>query len=154
MKFQKTRPRPLNNPEVVLNLWAYADEGGYIVRLAGKAYVMDGSDEEKLAQLHALSATDFLSATWQSVPKNFTVTNADGEEMHGVAHSSMISDENSHGVYNSQKARQHWLWPWRSKCRHSSVRLVRVGACPLARKACRSKFEFTAPITANSSKPT
>lgn len=98
MKFPKARPRPLNNPEVVLNLWAYADEGGYITRLAGKTYVMDGSDEEKLAQLHALSATDFLSGMWQKVPENFTITNADGEEMHGVAHASMISEENSHAV--------------------------------------------------------
>lgn len=98
MKFPKARPRPLNNPEVALNLWAYTDGEGYILRLAGKAYVVDGSDEEKLAQLHSLSATDFLSATWQKVPENFTITNAEGREMHGVAHASMISDESAHSV--------------------------------------------------------
>jgi hypothetical protein len=52
-------PRPLNNPEVVANLWVYADEAGCIARVAGKTYVLDGTDREKLDLLRRLAATDF-----------------------------------------------------------------------------------------------
>jgi hypothetical protein len=31
-------PHPPNNPEVVANLWVYADEAGYVARVAGKVY--------------------------------------------------------------------------------------------------------------------
>jgi len=95
MRQAKTQARVLRDPEVVLNLWAYADEGGYIIRIAGKAYVMDGDDAEKLTLLRHLSATDFLSAPWQKVPQNFTVDNADGQTMLGVAHASLVGDPNA-----------------------------------------------------------
>jgi hypothetical protein len=49
------------------------DENGCIFRLAGKAYVMDGDDNEKLSLLRRLSATDFLSAAWHKVPSNFVL---------------------------------------------------------------------------------
>lgn len=58
--------RPTENPEVVFNLWAYLGEDGYIMRLAGKAYVMKGSDTEKLTLLRMLSGSDFLSAQWDA----------------------------------------------------------------------------------------
>ena len=95
LKFLRVRPKPLPNPEVVVNLWAFADEGGYITRVAGRAYVLDGDDDEdtKLAVLKLLSATDFLHAQWHPVPKQFTVVGHDGERMEGVAHASMLSDE-------------------------------------------------------------
>jgi hypothetical protein len=67
MKQLNSKPVPLHTAEAVLNLWAYVDEGGHIFRIAGKAYVMDGNDGEKLSLLHQLSATDFLSATWHKV---------------------------------------------------------------------------------------
>jgi hypothetical protein len=86
------RPRPLRSPEVVANLWAYADEGGYIARIAGRAYVLDGDDDVKLAVLKQLAATDFLHAEWQPVPKRFAVVNSEGERMEGVAHASMLND--------------------------------------------------------------
>lgn len=97
MRHAKTAERPLQNPEVVLNLWAYAGADGYVLRLAGKAYVMEGKDEDKLALLRQLSATDFLSAAWQKVPANFSMTNPDGEVMKGIAHASMLTDTNSQG---------------------------------------------------------
>lgn len=97
MKPPKNQEKPLINPEVVFNLWAYADEDGNIMRLAGKTYVMDGSDEQKLALLRQLSATDFLSATWIGVPKRITVSRPDGQ-MHGIAHAAMLADPISHGV--------------------------------------------------------
>ncbi|MDP1958608.1 MAG: hypothetical protein Q8K03_02535 [Methylotenera sp.] len=43
-----TIPYEINNEEVVLNLWAYSDEYGNIQRIAGKAYVLDGEDVDKL----------------------------------------------------------------------------------------------------------
>jgi hypothetical protein len=47
MKYKNAQSLAQKSPEVVLNLWAYVDEDGYIYRLAGKYYVMDGDDEEK-----------------------------------------------------------------------------------------------------------
>ena len=66
-----TLPRPLRNPEVCVNLWAYADEAGYIARVAARSYVLDGDDAAKLAVLHRLAATDFLHAEWMGVSKQF-----------------------------------------------------------------------------------
>jgi hypothetical protein len=96
MKYKQAQAAELNKPEVVLNLWAYADEGGYILRLAGKSYVMDSTDEEKLALLRALSKSDFLSADWCKVSSNFQITNPDGQKMTGVATASMLSNPMSH----------------------------------------------------------
>ncbi len=90
--FKSAKAKELDEPEVVLNLWAYVDEGGYILRIAGKAYVLGGDDKSKLSLLRQLSGTDFMSAPWQKVPMNFSLTNADGEKMRGVAHASMLSD--------------------------------------------------------------
>lgn len=90
------RGRAPQKPEVVLNLWAYADRAGNIVRLAGKAYVMDGEDEQKLELLRQLSATDFLSAPWHKVPERFSVVYPDGERLSGVAHVSLLSAPESH----------------------------------------------------------
>jgi hypothetical protein len=87
---------PLSDPEVVLNLWAYADEDGTILRLAGKTYVMQGSDEEKLAMLRPLATSDFLSVSWSKVPSNFNIQNIDNNEMSGVAHASMLTDRSYH----------------------------------------------------------
>ena len=98
MLFKHAEGKSLNNPEVVLNLWAYVDEGGYILRLAGKFYVLEGTDQQKLSVLRQLSGSDFLSAQWRPVPQNFGMTNPDGEEMHGVAHASMLPDQNTHPI--------------------------------------------------------
>lgn len=86
------RARPLTNPEVCVNLWAYADEGGYIARVAARAYVLDGDDGDKLSALHLLAATDFLHAEWVGVSKQFVVEGENGQQMHGVAHASMLND--------------------------------------------------------------
>ena len=73
-----TLPRPLRNPEVCVNLWAYADEAGYIARVAARSYVLDGDDAAKLAVLHRLAATDFLHAEWMGVSKQFVISNPNG----------------------------------------------------------------------------
>ena len=93
-----TVPRPLRNPEVCVNLWAYADEAGYIARVAARSYVLDGDDADKLAVLHQLAATDFLHAEWMGVSKQFVISNPDGERMEGVAHASMLNDGVTPGV--------------------------------------------------------
>lgn len=85
---------PLSNPEVVANLWVYADEAGYVARVAGKVYVLAGSDREKLDMLKRLSATDFLSSEWMPIPENFGVIGSDGERMR-YAQLAVLSDEYS-----------------------------------------------------------
>jgi hypothetical protein len=90
-------PRPLDNPEVVANIWVYADEAGYVARLAGKAYVLDGSDREKLDLLRQIASTDFLSAEWMPIPENFGVIGDDGERLR-YAQLSILSDEYAKSV--------------------------------------------------------
>lgn len=96
MQYKKTISHTLREPEVVLNLWACTGEDGYIVRLAGKAYVLEGDDKMKLSILHTLAATDWLSSNWEKVPANFSLNGTDGQEMKGVAHASMLVDPSSH----------------------------------------------------------
>lgn len=48
------------NPEIILNLWYYVDEGQqFIFAIAGRAYMASGTDEEKTALLKQLAATDY-----------------------------------------------------------------------------------------------
>lgn len=93
----EANPYLLGNPEVVANIWVYADEAGYVARVAGKAYVLDGSDREKLDLLKRLSASDFLSAEWMPIPENFGVIGPDGERLR-YAQLSVLSDEYSKSV--------------------------------------------------------
>lgn len=90
--------RPLSNPEVCVNLWAYADEGGYIARVAARAYVLDGDGDDKLSVLHRLAVSDFMHAEWMGVSKQFVIEGSDGERMEGIAHASMLSDGVTPGV--------------------------------------------------------
>lgn len=90
-------PYTLTDPEVVANIWVYADEAGYVARIAGKAYVLDGSDRDKLDMLQRLSVTDFLSAEWMPIPENFGVIGPNGERLR-YATLSLISDEYSKSV--------------------------------------------------------
>lgn len=80
------------NSELALNLWAYLDQGlGLVYALAGKAYALTGSDEEKLALLHQLAPTDHTTVKRQSVPKNFRVV--EGDETHeGVVAPSTLRE--------------------------------------------------------------
>lgn len=96
MKHTRASARPLNNPEVVVNVWAYSGEDGTILRLAGKTYVMHGTDVEKLALLRQLAASDFLGAPWHKVPANFTIHHTVYGVMEGAAQASMLSDPQYH----------------------------------------------------------
>jgi len=84
------------NAEIVLNLWAYSDEQGYVQRLAGKCDSLLGNDPEKLSVLRALAKSDYLSAEWKPVPKNYSVINGDGSEWQGVARTNEVMDEHAH----------------------------------------------------------
>ena len=59
--------------EVVLNLWYVRDDEGVIYSLRAKAYVVEGSDEEKLAFLQARAALDYLIAESFGVPERFHI---------------------------------------------------------------------------------
>lgn len=88
--------RPLDRAEVVINLWAYAGEDGTILRLAGKSYVMQGTDADKLTLLRQLAATDFLSTPWHKVPSNFTIQHTEFGEIKGAAQTSLIGNPYYH----------------------------------------------------------
>lgn len=96
MRFVKAQARPLITPEVVFNVWAYSDADGFVLRVAGKAYVMDGDDDSKLALLRQLAVSDFLSASWEKVPEGFSMRGDKGRTMKGVAHASLLSDPSAH----------------------------------------------------------
>lgn len=99
---KRTKEYQINNPEVVLNLWAYSDEDGNVMRLAGRGYVMDGDDSSKLKLLKQLSCTDFLSVGWYPVPQNFKLVDSSGDEMNGVASAAQVSDPNVSGILFKQ----------------------------------------------------
>lgn len=96
MKHTRAAARPLNNPEVVVNLWAYSGEDGTILRLAGKTYVLHGNDADKLALLRQLATSDFLGATWHKVPAKFKISHPVYGVMEGAAQASMLSDPQYH----------------------------------------------------------
>lgn len=96
MRYPHATEQPLEQPEVVLNLWAYVTEKGQIMRISGKSYVLQGDDQNKLMLLRRLSATDFISAPWHKVPSNFKVITPEGQEIKGIAHASLLSDPLSH----------------------------------------------------------
>lgn len=61
-------------PEVAFNLWWFYDqETELVIRLAGRAYGLAGSDAEKLAVLRSLATTDFHVAPVFQIPKRFKV---------------------------------------------------------------------------------
>ena len=83
------------NPEVCINLWAYLDEqAGYISRVAGRGYVLTGTDNEKFATLHMLAKTDFLIAPWLPIPKNVTVVTENGT-LNGMTTPAVLNESSS-----------------------------------------------------------
>jgi hypothetical protein len=75
--------------ELCVNAWYFVDESGLVMRIAVKAYALMGTDEEKLAELRHLAATDHLTATMGNVPQNFKVILSDGELAGVVTHEHM-----------------------------------------------------------------
>jgi hypothetical protein len=65
--------------EVIVNLWYIVDaETGYTYRLAGRAYAVVGTKEQKFEILRRLAATDYMMAKQFPVPKNFQLVGPEG----------------------------------------------------------------------------
>jgi hypothetical protein len=79
LQIRSNRDVPHSEAEVCLNLWYFVDDTGFVIRLAGKAYALAGSEDEKLAALHATAGTDHLTATQGKVPPNFVLDTEHGE---------------------------------------------------------------------------
>lgn len=73
----------MNNPELILNLWAIHDPGDNVIYgLAGRAYYATGTDDQKLALLKQLAVSDFVMALRMPVPERFSIE-SEGETMSG-----------------------------------------------------------------------
>jgi len=71
--------------ETIINLWYFVDEDRqFIVVLAGRAYIANGTDEEKTALLKQLSGTDYPLAIRRLVPDRY-VSDYAGKMRPGVA---------------------------------------------------------------------
>lgn len=67
--------------EIALNLWLLIDEAvGYAYALMGRAYMLGGSEEEKIRKLRELAMTDYALAKRHRVPANFTVVDPAGNK--------------------------------------------------------------------------
>jgi hypothetical protein len=74
LTFEPTAPSPNESPEIVLNLWYFIDDNTKVAyRLAGRAYAMFGTDQEKLSALKKLSASDFMISETFKIPESFKV---------------------------------------------------------------------------------
>jgi hypothetical protein len=79
--------------EISLNLWFLIDEAvGFVYALMGRAYMLGGSDSEKLRILHSLAPTDYLLAKKHRVPENFTVVDPAGNRRGRLVDPRMAMD--------------------------------------------------------------
>src|SRR5688572_18989809 len=83
--------------EVAVNLWYVTDEQGVVYSLRAKAYVVVGSDEEKLRFLQERALLDYLVARPFEIPARFhlRVTQGRSERKMPVAHVSMLTTMDS-----------------------------------------------------------
>lgn len=79
--------------EVILNLWYVRDEEGIIYSLRARAYLAEGSDDEKLRFLQERSTLDYLIAEQFEIPSKFHATIGMGREAKKmpVGHIAMLS---------------------------------------------------------------
>jgi len=70
----------MENREIVLNLWYVHDEHGIIYSLRAKAYVCEGSEEDKLSFLQQRALLDYLVAEPFEVPKPFHLKIIEGAD--------------------------------------------------------------------------
>jgi len=64
----------MESSEIIMNLWfIYDKQDSVIYGLAGRAYRMKGTDEEKTNFLKQLALTDYGLATRTAVPESFSV---------------------------------------------------------------------------------
>ena len=84
----------MNDREVILNLWYVRDQEGIIYSLRAKAYVAEGSEEEKLAFLQERARLDYLIADSFEIPKQFHLqVQTEGKpEIMPVAHVGVLPE--------------------------------------------------------------
>lgn len=82
----------MNGKEVILNLWYLRDEEGFIYSLRVKAYIGEGTEEEKLAFLKQRAILDYLIAAPFKIPKQFHIMfgTSDDAKVMPVTHVSML----------------------------------------------------------------
>lgn len=61
----------MTSPEIILNLWFVQDEDGIIYSLRARAYVGQGSDDQKLDFLRSCATVDYLIARVFPIPSAF-----------------------------------------------------------------------------------
>jgi hypothetical protein len=94
---------PHSTAELCFNLWYFFDDSGIVLRIAGKAYALRGSDEEKLAALHLMAGTDHLTATQGKVPERFVIHTEHGElKSAAPVHFFHDNDANAYGALIDQ----------------------------------------------------
>lgn len=77
--FKTDKDVPHSSAEICLNLWYFVDDSRIVLRIAGKAYALQGSDETKLLTLHQMAGTDHLTATHAKISERFTIQSKQGE---------------------------------------------------------------------------
>jgi hypothetical protein len=86
----------MNTPEIMFNLWYVHGGDQFVYSLRARAYVCTGNEEEDLAFLQRLAATDYLIAKPFSIPKPFhirqTVVETGEDEILSVAHVSIVTE--------------------------------------------------------------
>ncbi len=79
--------------ELIVNLWAYYDANEKLIyALSGRVYNANGTNEEKLALLKKLAATDYIAAKKYKVPERFAISYTNGERRTGVTFINAVYD--------------------------------------------------------------
>lgn len=71
--------------ELCFNIWAFVDgDAGLVQHGSAKPYLLEGTEEEKLATLRSLSKFDFYSAVPTQMPERFQTVLPNGETFKGA----------------------------------------------------------------------
>ena len=76
----------MTNPEIILNLWFVQDEEGIVYSLRARAYIGQGSDDEKLELLQRFAAVDYLIARPFPIPAAFHIRVGESGPTQAVAY--------------------------------------------------------------------
>jgi hypothetical protein len=74
------------NPEIILNLWYVQDDTEIIYSLRARAYVGQGTDDEKLEFLQHFATVDYLIARPFPIPEAFHIRLAESGTKQAVAY--------------------------------------------------------------------
>jgi hypothetical protein len=85
----------MNTHELCINLWYCVDANGLVNAIAGRGYDLTGTDDQKLAILYHLAASDFHNVTWLPLPENISTVLVDSqtgqsETFKSVIHASTV----------------------------------------------------------------